>query len=222
MLFGMLSPSDLFFLFITTFLSLSLSDSILQENNQLSGPLPTQLGKLTNLEIFYLDTNNFTGSIPTEIGLMTSLSFVDLRGNSLKGSIPSEMGLLSNLRAIRLEGNGFTGTIPFEVASLEKLEILTFDDSLTAYIPDNIKTMQPCVLCSGTVYMVKPRRNNDPYSTSSARDVDCDMLLEEQEDAEKPFSNIDCGILKEACVECTVDDNVFAVFGDVSVKNNDT
>ena len=100
-------------------------------NNIMTGTLPTQLGQLTKLEQLKLAKNVFTGFIPTEIGLMASLSSIDLRGNSLTGPIPSEIGLITHLTEIRLEGNNFTGTIPVEVASLERLKVLTFDNSLT-------------------------------------------------------------------------------------------
>jgi len=190
-------------------------------NNSITGRLPTQLGKLTQLNTFDLGYNDLTGSIPTEIGFMESLTLISLRGNSLRGTIPSEIGLLTTLTEIQLEGNDFTGTVPVEVASMERLEVLTFGGSLTGDIPGNIKTLVPCVLCSGTSYKLKHNRDNVPYSSSGARDVDCDMLLEEQQDDEKPFSNNDCEVLKDACVDCTVPDNLFAAYGDAYDKNND-
>ena len=37
-------------------------------SNQLSGPLPPQLGDLGSLEALYLDTNELSGPLPPELG----------------------------------------------------------------------------------------------------------------------------------------------------------
>jgi len=140
---------------------------------------------------------------------MKSLSCINLRGNYLRGPIPSELGLLTKLTEIQLEGNNFTGTIPVEVASLERLQILTFGGSLTGDIPDNISTLDQCILCSGTSYKLKNISDNSSDPSAS----DCDMLLEEQQDTEKPFSGKDCEVLKDACIDCTVLDNLFDAYG---------
>ena len=49
----------------TTTLSLSY--------DQLTGPIPPEIGNLTNLEILYLSLNQVTGPIPPEIGKLTNL-----------------------------------------------------------------------------------------------------------------------------------------------------
>merc|ERR1711957_583097 len=131
------------------------------------------------------EDNSFTGSIPTEIGLMTSLS-------------------LMNLTVLRLESNDFTGTIPAEVASLEKLEIITYDDSLTDYLPGNMNTMYLCVLCNGS--NDKLLENNSNYYVLYKNGTDsCSILLDEQEqDTEEPTSAEACEVLKQTCIACSV------------------
>lgn len=42
-------------------------------NNRLSGPLPSELGYLTQLEHLRLDANALTGSIPKELGDLSKL-----------------------------------------------------------------------------------------------------------------------------------------------------
>ena len=42
-------------------------------NNRLSGPLPAELGNLTELENLGLERNRLTGTIPAELGNLTEL-----------------------------------------------------------------------------------------------------------------------------------------------------
>ena len=46
--------------------------------NQLSGPIPPELGNLTNLQSLYLRDNQLSGSIPTELGNLTNLQWLIL------------------------------------------------------------------------------------------------------------------------------------------------
>ena len=184
--------------------------------------MPTQLGKLNNLAALHLNTNKLSGSIPTEIGLMTSLQILDLRDNSLQGTLPSEIGLLSNLTAIRLEGNKFTGIIPFEVASLEKLEIATFDASLTGDIPDNIKTMRPYVMCNGSHYELKNTSISEVLHTIGPEHISCPMLFEKQKNTEEPFTANECRALKENCLACSSRNFAGSLFSSWEVTESPT
>ena len=88
------------------------------ENNQLSGPIPPEIGNLTNLEILDISHNQLSGPIPPEIGELTNLSTLDLASNNLAGSIPSEIGYLSSLYYMRLDSNQFSGEIPESICDL--------------------------------------------------------------------------------------------------------
>ena len=46
----------------------------------------------------YLAHNQLIGPIPTELGSLSNLIWIELRSNELSGPIPSELGDLSNLR----------------------------------------------------------------------------------------------------------------------------
>ena len=117
--------------------SLSLRD------NNLSGPIPAELGNLTSLENLDLGSslvetanNNLSGPIPAELGNLTSLERLELNDNNLSGPIPAELGNLTSLEHLDLSDNNLSGPIPAELGNLTSLEILWLDDNnLSGSIP---------------------------------------------------------------------------------------
>ena len=57
----------------------------------MSGSIPSELGRLTELTHLYLAGNNLTGSIPVELGRLTVLKELKLSDNELLGHLPSEL-----------------------------------------------------------------------------------------------------------------------------------
>ena len=107
--------------------------------NQLSAPIPPELGKLSGLEILRLGGNQLTGTIPPELGNLSNLESVNLIVNQLTGTIPAELGNLSNLESLLLMGNQLTGTIPAELGNLSNLETLgIWGNQLTGPIPQEL------------------------------------------------------------------------------------
>lgn len=97
--------------------------------NQLTGSIPAELGRLTNLRALHLSLNKLTGQIPPELGNLISLQTLWLTGNLFGGRIPPELGRLANLKELALGATGLnaeklTGPIPTELGDLTNLEIL--------------------------------------------------------------------------------------------------
>ena len=89
--------------------------------NGLSGPIPPELGHLSNLEFLFLDFNDLSGPIPPELGDLSNLEFLWLSRNNLTGPIPAELGNMGSLGSLYLGGNSFSGPIPPELGSLSGL-----------------------------------------------------------------------------------------------------
>ena len=107
--------------------------------NQLTGPIPPELGQLSQLEWLDLGWNRLTGPIPPELGQLSQLQRLDLFGNQLAGPIPPELGQLSQLQWLRLFGNQLTGPIPPELGQLSQLQELALGaNQLTGPIPPEL------------------------------------------------------------------------------------
>ena len=105
-------------------------------NNNLTGPIPAELGKLASLEWLYLYNNSLTGSVPPELGNLASLLDLGLSGNSLTGPVPAELGNLASLEGLDLPNNNLTGPVPAELGKLASLQYLNLhDNSLTGPVP---------------------------------------------------------------------------------------
>ena len=110
-------------------------------SNTLSGPIPPELGRMTSLTYAYLYDNTLTGSVPAELGLLPSLSTLDVKDNSLSGEIPAEIGDLTNLYGLYLDGNSLSGPVPATLGGLTRLNSLRLSgNSLTGCIPANLST----------------------------------------------------------------------------------
>ena len=108
-------------------------------DNDLTGEIPPELGKLASLESLDLGRNGLTGAIPPELGKLASLEYLDLSGNSLTGVIPPELGKLANLEGLDLYDNNLTGVIPPELGKLASLESLDLGrNGLTGAIPPEL------------------------------------------------------------------------------------
>jgi len=108
-------------------------------DNQLSGSIPPELSKLTNLWYLYLQTNQLSGPIPQELGKLTDLPYLSLGRNQLSGPIPPELFKLTNLQLLFLQDNQLSGPIPKEFGELTNLQVLWLgNNQLSGPIPPEL------------------------------------------------------------------------------------
>ena len=134
-------------------------DYLILPDNNLFGPVPSELILLTNLRVINFNFNRLSGSIPTRINELTALealgvntnrlkgslpptfspvmSTMDLSANSLTGSIPERWGItMPGLQTVDVSLNTLTGSIPTTMGQLSKLITLAVtDNQLTGTIP---------------------------------------------------------------------------------------
>ncbi|KAL5738995.1 hypothetical protein ACOSQ2_028175 [Xanthoceras sorbifolium] len=111
--------------------------------NNLAGAIPPEIGNLRNLTMLFLDGNKLTGHIPPTLGHLTKLEFLFLGSNQLSGLLPQEIGNLRNLTGLFLGGNKLTGHIPPTLGHLTKLEYLFLGpNQLSGLLPQEIGNLR--------------------------------------------------------------------------------
>jgi len=101
--------------------------------NQLTGTLPADLNRLTNLTIFDVHSNALAGPIPPLTGL-TNLTNFNVSSNALNGSIPALTGLTS-LTVFDAAHNQLDGSIPALTGLTNLTEFFVDDNQFTGPIP---------------------------------------------------------------------------------------
>ena len=118
---------------------LSQLEGLYLAGNELSGSIPQELSDLYNLEVLMLFDNDLTGSIPYQLGNLESLEVMHLSRNQLSGRIPTQLGNLENLRRLHLTVNDLSGSIPASLGNLTNLRQLSIAaNDLTSSIPSEI------------------------------------------------------------------------------------
>jgi hypothetical protein len=105
-------------------------------SNNLSGPLPRELGQLSALQVVILFDNKLTGAIPTELGQLEALTTLRLSYNQMSGPIPTELRQLGALIYLNLNYNKLLTGRPIP-AELRQLGALT-----TFYLRNNQRSGQ--------------------------------------------------------------------------------
>jgi len=124
--------------------SIADTDSLNLSIQQLTGTIPPDLGKLTNLTFLSLATNQLTGLIPKEIGSLVNMTHLQLWYNQFTGEIPPEIWNLNNLEGLGLASNQLKGEIPQEIGNLTNLTGLNLStNQLTGKIPDTLCDIYP-------------------------------------------------------------------------------
>jgi hypothetical protein len=104
-------------------------------HGDLAGTLPEELGLLTDLAVFHLNSNRFCGSLPDSLRNLHRLHEIDVSNNHLSGSFPSQLLCLPDLKYVDLRFNNLCGEVPAAIFE-KKIDALfinnnNFDFKLT-------------------------------------------------------------------------------------------
>jgi len=89
-------------------------------HGNISGTIPLELTNgLMNLTRLYFYSNNFlVGNLPSELGKLEQLEEIFVHKTNLEGTIPSELGRLTLLNQLLLDNTRLCGTMPEEICQL--------------------------------------------------------------------------------------------------------
>ncbi|KAF3587144.1 hypothetical protein F2Q69_00030035 [Brassica cretica] len=108
--------------------SLPYFTSIGIEANQFSGPIPDELGSMTNLTKLHLASNQFNGSLPITLARLVNLKDL-VSDNNFSGTIPAYIGNWFGVQRLHIHASGLKGPIPEAVARLKNLNELRISDT---------------------------------------------------------------------------------------------
>ncbi|XP_019168885.1 PREDICTED: leucine-rich repeat receptor-like protein kinase PXC2 [Ipomoea nil] len=91
--------------------------------NNFTGPIPQEIGLLSDIHTLNLSHNHFIGSIPTTFFNLKQIECLDLSHNRLNGQIPQDLIELNFLSIFSVAFNNLSGRIP------DNEQFSTFDNS---------------------------------------------------------------------------------------------
>jgi hypothetical protein len=103
----------------------------------LSGGIPSEMFRLTNLKVLSLTDNDLTGSLPTDLGTLTALEALSFGYNKFSGPVPwSTMVDLQKLEYLYLDSNYMSGSLPGVLGHMTNLHTISMvDNRLSGTIP---------------------------------------------------------------------------------------
>ncbi|XP_012854474.1 PREDICTED: leucine-rich repeat extensin-like protein 4 [Erythranthe guttata] len=106
-------------------------------HGDIAGYLPEELGLLTDLGIFHINSNRFCGTVPKKFKNLKVLFELDLSNNRFAGKFPYVVLSLPKLIYLDIRFNEFEGTVPPELFD-KPLDAIFINHNRFAFeIPDN-------------------------------------------------------------------------------------
>ena len=104
-------------------LSLPHLSGLLLGNNGLTGPIPSEIGKVKTLTQLRLGNNKFTGEVP-DLSQLVLLEFLFINDLAVSGSLP-DITKMPDLLIADFSNCQFSGSLPMEIGNCSKM--LSFD-----------------------------------------------------------------------------------------------
>ena len=125
-----------------------------QQQNYLTGTLPSFIGSNPSFRRIVLDNNRLRGSIPDSF-YSSFLAVLSVRNNRLTGPLPPSVGSsAAGILQLLLDGNRLTGGLPDSYAILDQATVIDFTDNdldvgrgLPPWLVESACVFVMCALC---------------------------------------------------------------------------
>ncbi|KAK4382852.1 Leucine-rich repeat extensin-like protein 2 [Sesamum angolense] len=112
----------------------------------IAGYLPDELGLLTDLALFHINSNRFCGVVPESFKKLKLLFELDLSNNRFVGGFPTVVLSLPSLRFLDLRFNDFEGGVPARIFDKDLDALFLNDNRFRFGIPENLGNSPVSVL----------------------------------------------------------------------------
>ncbi|KAA8536157.1 hypothetical protein F0562_028635 [Nyssa sinensis] len=118
--------------------SITVVSGIDLNHGDIAGYLPVELGLLTDLAFFHINSNRFCGIIPKSFSRLQLLSEFDVSNNRFVGSFPDVILPLQALKFLDLRFNNFEGPLPPELFKKELDALFLNNNRFTSNLPETL------------------------------------------------------------------------------------
>ncbi|XP_077247322.1 leucine-rich repeat extensin-like protein 6 [Tasmannia lanceolata] len=115
-------------------------------HGNITGSLPEELGLLTDLALFHINSNSFCGTIPKSFHNLHLLLELDLSNNLFSGRFPPVLLSLPSLKYLDIRFNQFEGAVPDALFDLNLDAIFINNNGFRFTLPENIGNSPVSVL----------------------------------------------------------------------------
>ena len=112
----------------------------------IAGYLPVELGLLTDLALFHINSNRFEGQLPKSLNCLKLLHELDVSNNKLSGEFPSVIFSLPSLKFLDIRFNELYGDVPSQLFDLNLDALFINNNKFRFRLPKNIGNSQVSVL----------------------------------------------------------------------------
>lgn len=112
----------------------------------IAGYLPVELGLLTDVALFHINSNRFCGIIPKTFSRLTLMHELDVSNNRFVGPFLSVVLEMHNLKFLDIRFNNFQGELPPELFDMDLDALFLNDNLFTSHIPENLGNSPVSVL----------------------------------------------------------------------------